>query len=413
MQKISTHHLEKKILGFILVIGMLVAPIACITIPDPFEQPAEQPPPDIVLQTPPPGAQETQQALPTLPSNQNGPIQDTLPEADLLTLEQQLLVNMYEQLNPGVVNISTYRGGTGGQGQGSGFIIDDQGHIVTNRHVIANADIVTVIFYNTLEAYAEVVGVDADSDLAILRVADLPEDVYPLTLGDSDGVRVGELVIAIGNPFGLGSSMTQGIVSAVGRSIASGATPFQIPQAIQTDAAINPGNSGGPLINLRGEIIGVNAQIATAGTPANVGVGFAIPSNVVRRIAPALIETGTYHWPYLGVTGGSVNLAIQQANNLPTQIGTYVETVVSGSPAEAAGLRGTTGTTSVNGVRGIPTGGDVIIEANGMPILSITDLLVAISSISPGEILNMTIIRDGQEMQVQAELEARPIPGTS
>lgn len=407
-----TGRFHKKLLALSMVIAMLAAPIACITIPDPFDQSPAPPAPEVMLQTPPPGAQETQQALPTLPPNENGAVQITPPGGELLTMDDQLLINMYEQLNPGVVNISTYQGSTGGQGAGSGFIIDDQGHIVTNRHVIADADIVTVVFFNTWEAYAEVVGIDADSDLAILQVADMPDDVYPLSLGDSDNVRVGEMVIAIGNPFGLGSSMTMGIVSAIGRSIESGATPFQIPQAIQTDAAINPGNSGGPLINLRGEIIGVNAQIATAGTPANVGVGFAIPSNVVRRITPALIETGTYHWPWLGITGGSVNLAIQQANNLPTQSGTYVETVVSASPAQAAGLRGTTGSTSVNGVSGIPTGGDVIIEANGTPILAMSDLLVAISSLSPGDILEMTVIRDGQEMQIQAELEARPVPGT-
>jgi S1-C subfamily serine protease len=396
----------KKFLAFFLVMGMLTSPIACITLPDPFEGRLEQPTPDVILETVPPSLQQTQQALPTLQPNENGAVQVIPPSEGLLALDEQLLVSMYEQLNPGVVNITTFRGVGGGQG--SGFIIDNQGHIVTNRHVIAGADIVTVVFYNTYEAYAEVIGVDADSDLAILRVDDMPEDVYPLNLGDSDAVRVGEMVIAIGNPFGLGSSMTLGIVSAIGRSIASGATPFSIPQAIQTDAAINPGNSGGPLINLRGEIIGVNAQIATAGTPANVGVGFAIPSNVVRRITPALIETGTYHWPWLGVEGGDVNLAIQQANNLPTQIGAYIGRVTPNSPAGRAGLRGTTGTTSVNGVGGIPTGGDVIIEANGMPILSITDLLVAIASIGPGDILDMTVIRDGQEIQVQAELEARP-----
>lgn len=411
MRKIFTNRRDNKYLAFLLVFVMLVSPIACITLPDPFEPVPEQPAPDDRRETVPPAVQETQQALPTLPPNENGAVQVTPPSEQLFGLDEQLLVNMYEQLNPGVVNITTFRAGAGGQG--SGFIIDDQGHIVTNRHVIANADIVTVNFYNTFEAYAEVVGVDPDSDLAIIRVADMPDDVYPLSLGDSDEVRVGELVIAIGNPFGLGSSMTLGIVSAVGRAIASGATPFSIPQAIQTDAAINPGNSGGPLINLRGEIIGVNAQIATAGTPANVGVGFAIPSNVVRRITPGLIETGAYHWPWLGVEGGEVNLAIQQANNLPTQTGVYISRVTSASPAERAGLRGTTGTTSVNGVSGIPTGGDVIIEANDMPILTMTDLLVAITSIGPGDILDMTIIRDGQEIQLQAELEARPVPGSS
>jgi S1-C subfamily serine protease len=402
---------NKKLLAFLMVIVMLISPLACINLPDPFDGQFEQPAPEERVETVPPSVQETQQALPTLPPNENGPAEVVPPTGDLSTLSEELFINMYEQLNPGVVNITTFRGGSGGQG--SGFIIDDQGHIVTNRHVIASADIVTVIFYNTIEAYAEVIGVDPDSDLAILRVEDMPEDVYPLSLGDSDEVQVGELVIAIGNPFGLGSSMTLGIVSAVGRSIASGATPFSIPQAIQTDAAINPGNSGGPLINLRSEIIGVNAQIATAGTPANVGVGFAIPSNVVRRIAPALIETGAYHWPYLGVEGGNVNLSIQQANDLPTQSGVYISRVTPDSPADRAGLRGTTGTTTVNGIGGIPTGGDVIIEANGMPVLAMSDLLVAITSINPGDTLDMTIIRDGQEMQVQAELVARPSPGGS
>jgi S1-C subfamily serine protease len=410
MRKQQTTRRDKKLLGFLLVIVMLVSPIACITIPDPFEGVTGQPSPEVRLETVPPAVQETQQALPTLPPNENGPVDVMPPTGQMFTLDEQLFVNLYEQLNPGVVNITTFRGGSGGQG--SGFIIDNQGHIVTNRHVIADADIVTVIFYNTLEAYAEVIGVDADSDLAVLRVENMPEDVYPLNLGDSDNVRVGEMVIAIGNPFGLGSSMTLGIVSAIGRSILSGATPFSIPQAIQTDAAINPGNSGGPLINLRGEIIGVNAQIATAGTPANVGVGFAIPSNVVRRITPSLIETGTYHWAWLGVEGGNVNLAIQQANNLPTQSGVYISRVSPNSPAERAGLQGTSGTTNVNGVGGIPTGGDVIIEANGAPVLVMTDLLVAIASVNPGEILDMTIIRGGQEIQVQAELAARPFSGT-
>ena len=406
MRKIFNTRRYKMLLAFSFVIVMLISPIACITIPDPFNGRMEQPSPEVELEPIPRAVQETQQALPTLPPNENGAVEVMPPSGELLSVDEQRLVTLYEQLNPGVVNITTFRGTSGGQG--SGFIIDNQGHIVTNRHVIAGADIVTVNFYNTFEAYAEVVGVDPDSDLAILRVADLPEDVYPLSLGDSDNVQVGELVIAIGNPFGLGSSMTLGIVSAVGRSIASGATPFSIPQAIQTDAAINPGNSGGPLINSRGEIIGVNAQIATAGAPANVGVGFAIPSNVVRRITPALIETGTYHWPWLGINGTDVNLAIQQANNLPTQSGAYIDRVISDSPAERVGLRGTSGTTSVNGVSGIPTGGDVIIEANAMPILSLTDLLVAISSIGPGDVLDMAIIRDGQEMQIQAELEARP-----
>lgn len=291
---------------------------------------------------------------------------------------------------------------------GSGFIIDEQGHIVTNNHVVAGAQQVTVIYHNGIEASAEVVGTDEDSDLAVIRVdpATFPEDVGPLPLADSDQVVPGEWVVAIGNPFGLGGSLTLGIVSATGRLIPSGATTFAIPQAIQTDAAINPGNSGGPLLNLDGEVIGVNAQIATGGGAANSGVGFAIPSNVVRRVAPSLIETGRYVWPWMGVEGTSVNLIIQQANDLETQQGAYVNRVVSGSPADQAGLQGSTGQTSIGGVP-VPTGGDVVIAANGQQIRDFADLLVSTAFGSPGDEVELTIIRDGQQITETVTLAAR------
>jgi len=333
------------------------------------------------------------------------------PKADTEAIAGSVgsLAPLYDRVNPGVVNIQVIveNEGQTGQGAGSGFVIDEDGHIVTNNHVIDGATQVTVNYYDGTQAEAEIVGVDPDSDIAVIQVAELPEDVHPLPLGDSDAVRVGEWVVAIGNPFGLGSSMSMGIISAIGRAIPSGETPFDIPQAIQTDAAINPGNSGGPLLNLNGAVIGVNAQIATGGVAANAGVGFAIPINVVRRIAPVLIEEGQYAWPWIGVTGGSVNLAIAEANDLPNQDGAYIDSVVEGSPADAAGLRGSSGTVQVDGLNA-PVGGDVIIAADGEAVIEFTDLLVHVTQKQPGDEVELTLLRDGRTRSVTLELDARP-----
>jgi len=330
-------------------------------------------------------------------------------DSDYAAGQVDSLAPLYDTVNPGVVNIQVIvqNQGQSGQGAGSGFVIDEDGHIVTNNHVIDGATQVTVNYYDGTQAEAEIIGVDPDSDIAVIRVDQLPETVHPLPLGDSDTVRVGEWVVAIGNPFGLGSSMSMGIVSAIGRSIPSGVTPFDIPQAIQTDAAINPGNSGGPLLNLDGAVIGVNAQIATGGVAANAGVGFAIPINVVRRIAPVLIEEGRYTWPWIGVTGGSVNLAIAEANDLPDQNGAYIDSIVEGSPADAAGLRGSRGSVEVDGLNA-PVGGDVIIAVDGEAVIEFTDLLVHVTQMQPGDEVELTLLRDGRTRTVTLELEGRP-----
>jgi 2-alkenal reductase len=325
-------------------------------------------------------------------------------------VSSEALAALYEQANPGVVSIAVNvdQGGVIGQGAGSGFLIDQQGHIVTNNHVVAGAQAVTVVFFEGSQLNAEIVGLDDDSDLAVIQVESLPEGVHPLPLADSDQVRVGEWVVAIGNPFTLSNTMTIGIVSALGRTISSEVTPFSIPQVIQTDAAINPGNSGGPLINLTGEVIGVNAQIATdAGVRANAGVGFAIPSNIVRRVAPVLIDTGEYSWPWLGVEGGAVGLSIQQANNLESPRGAYLDNVVEGGPADEAGLRGTQSTTEIDGLD-VPVGGDVIVEADGQPINDFDDLLNVIAFRNPGGQIALTVIRDGQPQEITVTLGARP-----
>lgn len=324
-------------------------------------------------------------------------------------LASDSLTALYQQVNPGVVNVEVQvnRGFATGQGAGSGFILDDDGHIVTNNHVVAGASRVTVVFYNGIEAEADVVGTDDDSDLAILKVDELAEGAHPLSLGDSDQVQAGEWVVAIGNPFQFGGSMTIGIVSATGRTIPSGLTPYAIPRAIQTDAAINPGNSGGPLLNLNGDVIGVNAQIRSSGVQANAGVGFAIPSNVVQLVAPALIKEGAYAWPWLGVTGLDVDLSIMEANDLDTQQGAYLTEVIPESPAIEAGLRGGSRTVNVDGLQ-TPVGGDVVVEIDGKPVANFDELLVEVAFKTPGDKVELTILRNGQRQQVTVNLASRP-----
>jgi len=320
------------------------------------------------------------------------------------------LAAVYQQVSPGVVTIGAQiiQEGQIGQAAGSGFILREDGYIVTNHHVVQGAEQISVVFFNGIDAHAEVVGSDPNSDLAILKVEQLVEGSHPLPLADSNQVMVGEPVAALGNPFGLGTSMSSGIVSAVGRVIPSGFTEFDIPQAIQTDAAINPGNSGGPLLNLNGEVIGVNAQIRTAnGIEANTGVGFAIPSNILKLVSPSLIEQGSYHWPWIGITGLSVNGTIAEANNLNTHQGAYIAEVIPGSPADKAGLVGGSEAQDVNGIQ-VPVGGDVIIQADDQPITSFDQLLSYVAFKQPGDQVTFTVIRDGQQIQVPVTLEPRP-----
>jgi len=390
---------------FITLIISLIAVLFVLPLPFlQFGQVSVTESPQLSQATLPPGEVATQRAIPTLTMSDS----PSTEEISTAGPDSGLLVELYRQLSSGVVSVQVLRDQVfGAQGAGSGFLLDNQGHILTNNHVVSNARWLTVLFHNGFEAEAEIVGADDDSDLAVIKVEQIPESAQPLSLGDSDQVEVGEWVIAIGNPFGLDSSMSIGIVSAVGRSIPS-VTPFNIPQAIQTDAAVNPGNSGGPLLNLQGEVIGVNAQIATSGVArANSGVGFAIPVNIVRKLAPVLIEKGVYNWPWLGIRGGSVNIALAQVNDLDSQQGAYVHEVISGGPADEAGLQGSTGTVDFQGIS-VFRGGDVILEVNGDPLADYNELLVRIASSSPGDELDLTILRDGDRQQVTVELAARP-----
>jgi serine protease Do len=298
------------------------------------------------------------------------------------------------------------------QGLGSGFVWDTQGHIVTNNHVVDGADKITVTFYDSTQVPATVVGVDPDSDLAVVKV-DLPADqLVPVEIADSSEVHVGELAIAIGNPFGLEGTMTAGIISALGRSlpVESGlqAPTYTIPDIIQTDAPINPGNSGGVLLDDSGRVIGVTAAIeSTAGS--NAGIGFAIPSNIVTKVVPALITSGHYDHPWVGISGTTLIPAVAEAMGLDAgQRGALVIEVVTDSPAESAGLRG--GDREVTLEDGqAQVGGDVIVAVDGQPIKEFDDLIAYLArSTEVGQTINLTVLRDGQEEQVALTLGARP-----
>ncbi len=334
--------------------------------------------------------------------------------------EQAVLTNLYRRANPAVVNIAAYGGQPGlpqatpggspgaGPSQGSGFVYDQTGHIVTNAHVVNGAAEIEISFTDGSIYEAALVGLDPHSDLAVLKVTQLPAGVTALPLGKMDELAVGQTVVAIGNPFGLEGTLTRGIISALGRTIPA-LTPFSIPHAIQTDAAINPGNSGGPLLDLQGRVIGVNAQGVTSNEGVNSGVSLAIPVDIVQRVVPALIETGRYDWAWLGVTAGdNVTPALARAMNLPVNSGAYVVQVAPGGPADQAGLRGANNRVMVNG-RPVEVGGDVITAIGGQPVRSSDDLLTYIAvQTRPGQEVSLTVIRNGASQEVSVRLGARP-----
>ena len=337
-------------------------------------------------------------------------------DQDKVTPSDELLVSLYGQINPGVVAILIYSGGEP-VGQGSGFVIDNQGHILTNYHVVENITIFEVVFSDGYRAVGELVGTDPDSDIAVLKAVVPEEELAPLALGNSSDVKVGQSVVAIGNPYGLSGTMTVGIVSARGRlldtmRLSSTAVNFSAADLIQTDAAINPGNSGGPLLNLRGEVIGINRAIRTNGDSvgmlSNSGIGFAVPIDIVKRVVPYLIRDGRYDYPYLGITSREeFTLAHLEALGMPPDMrGVYVITVPKGSPAEKAGLLGGTQTTSIDGLL---AGGDLITDINGHAILNFGDFLnYLVTNTSPGDEIDLTVLRDGKELYLKVTLVARP-----
>jgi 2-alkenal reductase len=375
----------------ILVIPMLACQMTGVpAFPQPEFQ-SQQPTPVLQIQATPP-------SLPT-------PADPAEAESTLEALYQQVL--------PGVVSIRT------NGSLGSGFVFDSEGHVITNQHVVEGASEVEISFSSGFKAIGTVIGSDADADIAVIQVQDAPADqIYPLALGDSSTLNVGEQVVAIGNPFGLTGTMTLGIVSGLGRTQVAHVDPesggsFSTADIIQTDAAINPGNSGGPLFNMQGEVVGVNQSIRTnafdetTGTAVNSGVGFSISINLVKRIVPFLIRDGRYAYPYLGITSSSrLGLADIEALGLNTYTGAYVLDVAEGGPADQAGIRGGTEPTRVEGLL---AGGDVITAIDGQPVNTFDELLSYLTTNkSPGDSAVLTILRDGQSTDVTVTLGTRP-----
>lgn len=331
--------------------------------------------------------------------------------------DEDILVDIYTHVNPGVVSIITYRD-SAFLAQGSGFILDSDGHILTNYHVVEDAAEMEIIFSSGYRIMAMLVGTDLDSDIAVLKVDASDEELSPLLLGSSSEIKVGQSVVAIGNPYGLSGTMTVGIVSAKGRMLNSMRTApsgffFSSADLIQTDAAINPGNSGGPLLNMAGEVIGINRAIRTngdgdTGILANSGIGFAVPIDIVKHVAPFLIRDGIYNYPYLGIVSReNLTLAEREALDLPPDaLGAYVAEVPPGSPADQAGMIGGSGQT---GFPDLLAGGDFITKIDGQPIRNFSDLLsYLVTNKIPGDDLSLTILRDGEEIQLTVTLELRP-----
>jgi S1-C subfamily serine protease len=343
--------------------------------------------------------------------------------------ESQIMAAIYARVNPGVVNVFNLAHSADipstadalPQGEGSGFVWDNEGHIVTNDHVVRDAEKLQVTFTDGTTLDAMLVGSDPDSDIAVIKVDQALVNLVPIEQGSIDQVRPGQKALAIGNPFGFAGTMTQGIVSAVGRSIPA-ITGFSIPESIQTDAAINPGNSGGPLLNERGQVIGVNAQIRSS-TRSSTGVGFAIPINIVQRVVPSLVKTGQYQHAYLGIRGGNYTRAWADALGLPPGVrGAYVIGVVDNGPAARAGLRAGTRVTKLMidvDASGMPSylqsGGDLIVAVDGKPIGKMDDLLIFLERYcSPGQTIQVSVLRaDGNQVTLPVQLSERPQQKTS
>jgi S1-C subfamily serine protease len=321
---------------------------------------------------------------------------------------------VYRRARKGVVEVTVTSSGSspfpfdgGGQGrqqaQGSGFVYDEQGHVVTNQHVVDGAEMITVRFWNGAAYKARVVGTDPSTDVAVLDVDAPASLLQPLALGNSSVLAVGDGVVAIGSPFGLEETVTSGIVSALDREIES-PNGFAIDSAIQTDAAINHGNSGGPLLDLQGEVIGVNAQIESE-SGGNDGVGFAIPSNTVGSVAEQLIADGAVEHAYMGVSVATISAAAAEALDVPQ--GVAVTAVREGTPAADAGLRAATTTRTVDGEE-VPTGGDVITKIDGTAVRSAADLRRLVDAKRPGDVIQVTYVRAGASKTASVTLASRP-----
>ena len=321
------------------------------------------------------------------------------------------LADLFSKSQDGVVQIIVRKTGDNSSDRaiGSGIVYDLSGHIITSNHVVDSYQKIRVVFHDGESYSAKITGTDQFADLAVIKVDDAnPQTLHTLSLGDSSKLRIGDQVIAIGSPFGLTGSMTSGIVSQLGRILnPPNIGSFSIPNVIQTDAAINPGNSGGPLLNDRGEVIGINTAIQTQ-TGEFSGVGFAIPSNTMKRIIPFLIQDGHYKHPWLGVSGITVDPDLSDSLGLSTQSGFLIENIVPDSPASKAGLHASNQTKMVDGIK-YKFGGDIIIRVDNSPVQKLEDLLNYLQdNKSAGDKMILKISREGKAMDVTLVLQERP-----
>jgi 2-alkenal reductase len=329
---------------------------------------------------------------------------------------ETMFADIYNRVSPAVVSINVIGRAGGnfapegfGEGTGTGFVIDQQGHIVTNNHVVEAAERIEINFFDGTIVRAETIGADPDSDLAVLQVDLPPERLQAIEFGNSEGLFIGQHVVAIGSPFGQRWTMTTGVISAMERTI-QGLSGFGIGAVIQTDAAINPGNSGGPLLDMNGRVIGVNSQIVSRSRSSS-GVGFAVPSNLVQRVASSLIAEGRVNYSYLGIRSrpGDVDLALMETLGLPNNTrGVVIQGVEPGGPAAAAGLRDAGNTVVIDGFD-VPQSVDIITAIDEQPIAGFDTLIAHLASYTaPGQTINLTVLRDGETLELALTLGERP-----
>ena len=352
-----------------------------------------------------PGYEEKVASRPTFAADPPGP--------PVLTPDEEINVRVYEEISPGVVHVTkkelvysffapVYR-----EGSGTGCLLDKQGHVLTNYHVIESAEKLEVALPDRSKYLAEIVGFDEQDDLAVIRLIDVPEEkLHPIIIGNSDSIKVGQKVLAIGNPLGLENTLTVGIVSSVGRIIQTENGDL-VENVIQTDAAINPGNSGGPLLNTSGEMIGINTSIFTIRGGGNIGIGFAIPANTIRRVAADLIQYGRVLRPWLGVNGYAIDEDLASALDLPVKQGILVTRVYPGSSADKAGIRGADNRTWLYSTP-VDIGGDIIAEIDGRPVTSGEELSLILEPKRPGDTVQVALYRNGSRMTLTVTLVQKP-----
>ena len=357
-------------------------------------------------------------------------VEAQLDAMEIVAAREQVLANIYEQSLPSVVFVRAVhridpddnqfgRDFFGGiprgpldefqQGAGSGFVWDEEGHILTNWHVVEGSDSVSVVFADGTELDAELLGGDPDSDLAILKVDPALREMKPLPRGDLDDLRVGQMALAIGSPFGQDFTLTSGIVSALGRTIRSGSGPYSIPLVVQTDAPINPGNSGGPLLDRRGHVIGINTQILSR-SGGNSGVGFAVPIDIAKQVVPDLIEHGKYEYAWLGISGATLTSDVVEHLGLPeASRGVLIVKAIEDGPAEGAGIKGGEEEVTIEG-EDVTLGGDVITAINGIAVRKMHDLIsYLVENNRPGDEIELDVLHsNGETETITVTLGTRP-----